>query len=293
MISITALRTFVHVAECGTIRDAAARLFRTPSAVSMTLTQLERELGAPLFQSDRKNRLTALGEAILQVARELVRDHDRGVDRIGALAAGREGRLHLASVPSVAAELMPGLLAEFLRARPGVRIELLDADSRSVHAMVADGTAEIGVAGPPDAGSALSLRPLFRDPFRLVCRSGDPLAQHTGPLDWADLDAARLIGNDASDAIASDAYRALLGGSAVKARNVISLLALVRAGAGVTLLPRLATVSMRPDLVALPLADPGAERAVGVILRQDRSMSPVCRAFLSDLLAAGRSLDAG
>src|SRR6056297_1748961 len=60
MIGITALRTFVHVAECGTIRDAAERLFRTPSAVSMTLTQLERDLGAPLFQSDRKNRLTAL-----------------------------------------------------------------------------------------------------------------------------------------------------------------------------------------------------------------------------------------
>jgi DNA-binding transcriptional LysR family regulator len=290
MIGITALRTFVHVAECGTIRDAAERLFRTPSAVSMTLTQLERELGAPLFQSDRKNRLTALGDEILQVAREVVRDHDRGVERIGAIATGREGRLHLASVPSVAAELMPGLVAGFLRARPGVRIELVDGDSRSVHAMVAEGRADLGVAGPPAAGSGLSMRPLFRDPFRLVCRSDDPLAARRDPLAWEDLAEARLIGNDAAEAIEAEACRALIAGSAVRARNVISLLALVRAGAGVTLLPRLATVSMRSDLVALPLADRQARREVGVILREDRSMSPVCRAFLGDLLAAGRSV---
>lgn len=293
MISVSALRTFVHVAECGTIRDAAVRLFRTPSAVSMTLTQLERDLGAPLFQSDRKNRLTALGDEILPVARGLVRDHDRGIERIGSIATGREGRLHLASVPSVAAELMPGLIADFLNARPGVRIELVDADSRSVHAMVADGTAELGVAGPPAAGSGLSLTPLFRDPFRLVCRSGDPLAARAGPLRWEDLDGARLIGNDAAEAIEADAYRDLIAGSALTARNVISLLALVRAGAGITLLPRLATISMRPDLLALPLADPTAEREVGVVLREGRSMSPVCSAFLADLLALGRSIGFG
>jgi len=43
---------------------------------------------------------------------------------------------------------------------------------------------------------------------------------------------------------------------------------------------------MRPDLVALPLADPTAVREVGVILRASRSTSPVCRAFMDDLLAA-------
>ena len=290
MISVTALRTFVHVAECGTIRDAAARLFRTPSAVSMTLTQLERDLGAPLFQSDRKTRLTALGDEVLPVAREVVRDHDRALDRIGAIAEGRDGRLHLASVPSVAAELMPRLLAEFLRARPGVRIELVDGDSRSVHAMVADGTVDLGVASPPAPGSGLRLTPLFRDRFRLVCRSGDPLAARPGPIRWQDLAGERLIGNDAAQAIEVDAYRALIADPALKARNVISLLALVRAGAGITLLPRLATVSMRPDLVALPLADPAAEREVGVILREGRSPSPVCRDFMGDLLAAGRSV---
>lgn len=286
MVNVTALRTFVHVAECGNIRDAGARLFRTPSAVSMTLSQLERDLGASLFQNDRKNRVTALGAEILVIAQEVLRDHDRAVERIEALAAGRQGRLQLASVPSVAAELLPGLLATFLDARPGVTIELVDTDSPTVHALVADGSVELGIAGPIPPGSGLTLTPLFRDPFRLVCPRGHPLAERSAPIGWPDLAGERVIANDAATAIGAEAYQTMIAGSALKARNVISLLALVRAGAGVTLLPRLATVSMRPDLVALPLADPTAVREVGVILRRGRSTSPVCRAFLDDLLTA-------
>src|SRR6056297_2254988 len=286
MINVSALRTFARVAEYGNIRDAGARLFRTPSAVSMTLSQLERDLGAPLFQNDLKNRLTALGEEILVLAQELLREHDRALERIEALATGRQGRLQLASVPSVAAELLPGLLAGFLDARPGVTIELVDTDSRSVHAMVADGTVELGIAGPVAAGAGLSFAPLFRDPFRLVCRRDHALAAAAGPVGWDALAGERMIGNDAAAAVMAGEYRALVAASALKARNVISLLALVRAGAGLTLLPRLATVSLTPDLVALPLADGAAEREVGVVLREGRSPGPVCHAFLECLTAA-------
>ncbi|MEI4231631.1 LysR family transcriptional regulator [Roseovarius sp. D22-M7] len=289
MVNVPSLRTFVTVAECGNIRDAAARLFRTPSAISMTLSQLERNLGAALFQNDRKNRLTALGEEILGIARDLLREHDRAVERIEARATGRQGRLQLASVPSVAAELLPRILAAFLDARPGVTVDLVDTDSPSVHAAVADGTVEIGIAGTATPGSGLSLTPLFRDPFLLVCPRVHPLSRCSEPLEWQALAGERLIGNDASRGIGAEAYHALIAGSALKARNVISLLALVRAGAGVTLLPRLATVSLPPDLVALPLADAGAEREVGVVLRQGRSPSPVCTAFMEDLLASCRT----
>jgi len=288
MIGITSLRAFVHVADCGNIRDAAARLFRTPSAISMTLKQLEQDLGAPLFETDRKSRLTTLGEEVLGIAAEMLREHDRALERIDAVATGRQGRLQLASVPSVASELLPRLLADFLDARPGLTVELIDTDSRAVQALVADGTVELGIAGPPEASSALSFKPLFRDPFRLVCRSDHPLARCTVPLSWSDLAGARIIGNDPANAIAAEECRALVGASMLKARSVISLLSLVRAGAGVTLLPRLATVSLEADLVALPFADPMAVREVGVIMRDGRSPSPVCHAFLECLSATSQ-----
>ncbi|SEL27479.1 DNA-binding transcriptional regulator, LysR family [Roseovarius azorensis] len=290
MIRTEALRVFVNVADCGNIRDAAERLFRTPSAISMTLKQLEEQLGARLFETDRKSTLTALGAEMHTIATELLRDHDRALDRIEAAATGRQGRLQLASVPSVAAELLPGLLADFLTERPGVTIELVDTDSSSVHALVAGGTVELGIAGPPDSGSGLTFTPLFRDPFRLVCRADHALADRTEPVTWDDLGGQRIISNEAASTIGAAEYRALVKSPALSARNVISLLALVRAGAGLTLLPRLATVSLGPDLRALPIADPTAQREVGVILRQSRTPTPVCGAFLDRIVRGTRDI---
>jgi DNA-binding transcriptional LysR family regulator len=286
MIGVTPLRVFTHVAICGNIRDAAARLHRTPSAISMTLKQFEQDLGAPLFESDRKNRLTRLGEDVLAHAREILREHDHGLERIEALAAGRQGRLQLAAVPSIAAELLPPLLAEFLEGRPGLTVDLIDTDSGGVRALVADGSVELGIAGPPPGHPGLQFSFLFQDPFRLVCRSDHPLAGRDAPLDWADLSGQRIIGNDAAQAIAVPAWRALLASSVLRARSVISLLALVRAGVGVTLLPRLATVSLDAALAARPLADPRAVREVGLIRRDGRSPSPACQAFTTALTAA-------
>ena len=129
----------------------------------------------------------------------------------------------------------------------------------------------------------MRFKTLFEDSFRLVCRSDNPLAERRTPLCWSDLAGMRIIGNDAAEAIDAAACRRLIAGSALKARSVISLLALVRAGAGVTLLPRLATVSLAKDLIAVPMADPLAVRKVGVILRDGRAPSPVCKAVLARL----------
>ena len=54
MIRTEALRVFVTVAECGNLKDATDRLFRTQSALSMTLKQLEDQLGAPLFEKSTR-----------------------------------------------------------------------------------------------------------------------------------------------------------------------------------------------------------------------------------------------
>ena len=65
-IKLEMLRVFRTVAEQGTLTGASAVFGRTPSAVSMMLKQLEDHIGAPLFETDRKNRLTPLGQLVLE-----------------------------------------------------------------------------------------------------------------------------------------------------------------------------------------------------------------------------------
>lgn len=291
MIRTQTMRVFVTVAGCGNIRDAAKALGRTDSAISMTLKQLESDLGAPLFETDRKHTLTALGVEVNKLAQDLLREYDRTTERIMALAAGREGVLRIAAVPSVAAQLLPPVLSAMLADHPGVRIELLDTDSASVHALVETGEVEIGIGGKPQAKAGLSFVSLFNDPFRLVCRKDHPLTRLARPLTRQDVQAHRLISNKSTAGYAGFGAEAPDRVSAISARNVISLLALVRAGAGATILPALATRAIDEELCALELHDPMALRTVGFVLRQGGISSPVCDAFQRRLVALIKATD--
>ncbi len=197
MIRLEALRTLVTVAENGNIKDAADRLHRTPSAVSMTLKQTEDRLGGPLFESDRKQTLSSLGQLVYDRAVVLLRDYDRAMEVIATHAGARAGKLRLAAVPSVAVNLVPMALQAFVKSRPGLEIELFDTDSTEVHHLVESGQADIGFAGRPREGASLNFVPLFTDPFRVICRANTDLAAKSQAVEWRDLAAQDFIQNEA------------------------------------------------------------------------------------------------
>lgn len=281
MIKLESLRTFVIVANAGNISDAAETIGRTPSAISMTLKQLEQEIGARLFETDRKNELTPLGRFTLETAQTQIRGYDATVAAIRAFASNQIGRLAIASVPSVAIHLLPDCLSRFLSERPGLELDLTDADSRTVGDMVASGLAEIGLSGAPGASGRLDFAPLFRDRFRLVCQAEHPIAALPRPPVWKDLNDVVFIRNEASESVEFPELRTQYYGSGLFVRNVTSLLAMVRAGQGVTLLPALATTNLPKGLVAYDVDLRGAMRVVGTITRKGQRISPVAEAFLA------------
>lgn len=281
MIKLEALRVFVTVAEIGNIREAAERIGRTPSAVSMALKQLEEELGAPLFESDRKNALTALGRFTLEHSRRQISGFDKALSTIRAFAQNQVGRLTIACVPSIAANLIPPLVTRFTADRPGVDFELFDTDSAGVAALVEAGQVDFGVSGPPRTAGVLRFEPLFRDRFKVVCSVEGALAQLERPASWADLEAETLIRNGSSDAIEAPQYRALAAKATLMVRNVTSLVAMAGAGLGVTLLPALSTLELPQNVRVCDLEDDGVRRTVGLVERKDVSSSPVATAFRS------------
>ena len=101
------LRCFVTVARTGTLGDAAAILGRTPSALSMTLKQLEAQLGEPLFETERKSKLTALGAFVFDQAERELKQFDATVAAISEFATSKQGRVRVAAVPSVAGTILP------------------------------------------------------------------------------------------------------------------------------------------------------------------------------------------
>ena len=131
-IKLEALRCFVNVARCGNLAGAADALGRNPSAVSMMLSQLEQHIGAPLFESDRKNRLTPLGQMTLEEADRAVATYDRSVSAIERHSRSTAGTVRIAAVPSASMTLLPNAIIEFRKMRPDVRLEISDVDSAAV-----------------------------------------------------------------------------------------------------------------------------------------------------------------
>ena len=283
-IKVAQLRTFATVAQYGNIKDAAERLARTPSAVSMALKQLEEELGGSLFEADRKTTLTPLGRYVLETAKEELLRFERAVERMRAFAGNRIGRLELACVPTVAVHILPEVIREFVADRPEVQLEVWDMDSLSVRRAVERGEVDLGIASSVGAGGALDYRPFFSDDFGVVCAADSPLTRLKRPVRWSDLGGATVIANGLSRSVADPAYRDLDEGSRLMVRNVTSILALVRRGVGITLLPSLSVPRDDDRIRCLPLATSGVRRDVGVISRADTTLSPVARAFCEVLL---------
>jgi len=292
MIRIDALRMFLVVAESGTLRDAAAQLNRTQSALSMALKQLEEHLGGPLFETDRKRNLTALGRFVRDVATGMVAEHDHTIALIERYARGRAGQLRLASVPSVAAVVLPAVLLAFLRRADGAEIDLADTDSTSVRRRVAAGQADIGIASGGTCPEGLRAEFLFSDWLVLVCHADHPLAHHPGKLGWADISSADLIMHGALDALEASAFRAIATKSRLSVRNNLSLLAMVKSGAGITLLPSLATRSLDPALVTRRIDAPGLARQVYLVTRAERSLTPLARAFRDHVFGQRKAIAA-
>lgn len=272
-IKLEQFRVFVAVAESGSIIEAARQIGRSAAAVSMTLSQVEHQVGARLFDGERKSRLTPLGRHTLQQARRAVDEHDNALRAIERFAGGEEGISRVAVVPSIATRLLPAAVSEVTRDSPGIQIYIRDLDSSAIHAALIDGTVDFGVAGKPDTGG-LRADFLLADPFRLVCRRDHRLATLARPLDWRDLADETLIVNGLCHAIADPGWQGLIAAATLYIQNTWSILSFIEEGIGVTLLPALAQ-PFSANLLTLPLARADLRRELFVLYREDVSPSPL------------------
>ena len=293
MIKLEYLRVFVMVAETQALNEAAERLGRTPSAVSMTLKQIEDSLGGPLFEGERKAALTPLGAFALNHARRAVSEHDAATSAIQRFARGETGEVRIAAVPSAATRLLPGAVARLRRHRPDIRINLRDIDSSAVAQAVDQKSVDIGIASPSAKSAHLAEDLLFEDPFVLLCRSDDPIARLDRPARWSDIDPSEFIANGLCAGIPAPELAELTLQAPLMVHNVSSLIAFVSEGFGVTLLPALSLAAGTGNLRAVPLSAPGASRRLVSITRPGETLSPSASALLTEIRSAAKTVLAG
>ncbi len=278
-IKIEMLRCFTTVARHGSLSDAAEALDRTPSAVSMMLKQFEDHIGAPLFETARKSRLTPIGALIFEEARREVTHFENTVAVIEGLSRSELGYLRLAVTPSVASAVLPVAISAFVQKHPNVQIDIRDMDSAAIAHELSRERADIGIGTLAEI-EGMQRTKLFSDAFGVVCRRDHPLAENWDQLTWASMRDHVLIANGLCAQITDPDFAPLLTNSRLMVHNTASLLALVREGLGITVLPRLTVTGLQDDVVFLPLADVTVRRSVHMMSQPMNVLMPAAREFL-------------
>lgn len=280
------LRTFAEVVRQKNLVRAAQALGRTPSAVSMTLKGLEAHLGQPLFEGERKSRLTAFGAFALEAAERELAHHDRTVAALEDFAAGRSGEVRLAAVPSFATLVLPAVALAFAERHPDVRLEIRDLDSDSILRELDRGRIDLGVVSDAPESPEIARRTLGSDRYGAVVAADAELAG-AGRLTWRALADLPLLASPLAERVMLPDLRAALAAARLRVHNTSTLLAMVEAGLGLTVLPELVTRGSRRRVVFLPLEEPQVRRRLHLIERAHDTPSPATRAFADALQQDG------
>jgi LysR family carnitine catabolism transcriptional activator len=272
-------------------------------ALSRTIASAEAKLGTRLF--DRNTRgvaLTSSGKQLLPIARRIVFELNDSLSDLSEFVAGHKGRIILASIPSVAAAMLPKPMKAFLHAHPEVSIDLQSLNASEVLASVADGSADIGISAFSDDTSALlpdsfDFTPLVKDELMLICAEGDSLAQEKS-VSWKVFASRPYIANGSTSSLRPLVKQAFLDAGVTAAPRYESMnlpvtARMVAAGLGIAALSSLSKCMLNPaGLAFLRLTNPVVGRNIGIITRKGRSLSEPAKLFLAYLMDTQRALPA-
>lgn len=155
-LTIQQLQSFREVMRTGSVSEASRVLGRTQPAVSAVIANLERQLGFSLFLREH-GRLTPCPEAhyLLEEAEDVLGRLARTTRSMAEFATRQRGSLRIACHPAASGFFLPSLLAEFLKDRPKVKVDLMMRSSQVVTDLVASQEYDIGLAETPPARSSI------------------------------------------------------------------------------------------------------------------------------------------
>ncbi|MET7518068.1 LysR substrate-binding domain-containing protein [Streptomyces sp. NPDC005480] len=285
------LTAYVAVARAAGFTAAAAQLHVSQSSLSRAVADLEKQVGAQLLERDTRNvQLTAAGVEALRIAEQIVNAHRSGMKELQRFLHGESGTVAVATLPSVAAVLLPRVVSAFRRQWPRVTMQIMDGLEQSVLGRVLSGDADFAITTGEPSGRLEHL-PLVRDTFVAVLPQDHPLGEKP-EVSWEDLarEPFLAIGADSSVRRLTDAAFAQAGeraAPAAEAGNVATVGGLVQAGLGVSALPALVLPLLTTgSVVHRPLSGPVVDRRLDIALRVRRPLPAAAQRFLDALREA-------
>ena len=286
-LNLRDIRALVAVAEAGSFTRAAERLHLSQPALTVQIRRLEEVVGARLFDRNSRNvALTPTGRELLPLLRKSLQDMENVLRDARALGEGQSGTIRIACLPTFAASALPELVIEMKREVPRVAFEVRDVVASTVNALVRNEEADIGLTGGDVLDPMLEVLCTGADRLVAVCPRDHFLARkrRIGLRDLAQvslvLTAPGTSVRAVVDAALSESREPL--DIACEPTYMMTAVAMVRAGLGVTILPENAReLRAEPGLVAKEIDHPAFLRSIAIVKRRGRTLPAIAERFVT------------
>jgi DNA-binding transcriptional LysR family regulator len=173
------LRTFLEVAKQGSFSRAGQKVFRSQSAVSAQIRQIESEYGEKLLDRSGKTvRLTPSGEIFREYAQRMLSVRDESLRAVADHGKDPRGVLALGANEATCLHVLPNVFADYLRLYPSVQVSIYRNFSHKILERLDSGAIDVGIVTLPVKMPMLKVKTIFRDRLMLMVNADNPLAQH-------------------------------------------------------------------------------------------------------------------
>jgi len=173
------LVTFLEVAKQGSFSRAGEKVFRSQSAVSAQIRQLEQEYGDRLLDRSGKTvKLTPAGQVFYEYAERLRALRDESLTAVADHSRTPRGTLRVGANEATCLYVLPEVFAEYCRRYPPVQISIYRNFSYKIVEKLENGAVEVGILSLPIQSPSLKVQSIFRDKLMLVASPRNPMAKH-------------------------------------------------------------------------------------------------------------------
>ena len=287
-ISTRELRAFLTLAEENSFTRAAALCHLSQPAFSALIKALEDTLGLRLFdRSTRHVELTPEGRDFAVSARRVMSEFEDAIVTVRESSDRKRGFVSIALLPSLAASWLPGVMAKFRDAYPGIQISVRDVLSEACIDDVRSRKADFCIAARQAGLADLRSQSFCSDEFHLVVPRKHPLAQLASPK------PRDLAGHPFIHLTRTSSVRQILDVASfphqmkptMEVEHMATVLGMVRAGMGVSIVPSYSLFYFdHADLAVVKLNWKGLSRQIDLFRRTDRQFSLAAQSFYDFVL---------
>lgn len=287
MLDVRRLRLLYDLSRLGTIAAVAQAHTYTPSAVSQQLSVLEREAGVPLLErTGRRVGFTEAGRILVQHAEPVLAALEQASAALAAAATGLSGPLRIGAFPTAVRALLPATLVALGEQHPGLELMVTELDPVAVPAALRERRLDVGLLHdydvvPVEPDPALDAVPLLDETVFLAVPGHAPA---TGDALPAVRDANWIMAGPGTLCHTATLQVCRAAGFTPRARHhaddFATVLALVAAGQGVSLVPQLATAQPPPGVRLIPLP---TRRRTRIAYRRGAATHPAVAAFVETM----------